>query len=202
MKLPFEADFTEILAAPERFVDAVFSSLASEFLVLPKGEGFVEYPDFEAGYEALKRTTDGFASLSRQKLVELVSSTPICFIVLRTMLGFTPPEWAYVTTQRKGVTVLQGFARTLDRRIRMEPLRPLRTQGEVKARVAAMIETACELLEEVARLFPSGASIGSRRPTPLADWLPCATWRAWACPTRCFCTSDFSDDLSLGIVIL
>src|SRR5262245_58060765 len=61
MKLPFEADFQEILAAPERFVDAVFSSLASEFLVLPKGDGFVEYPDFEAGYEALKRATDGFA---------------------------------------------------------------------------------------------------------------------------------------------
>ncbi len=157
MRLPFEADFAEILAAPDQFVDAVFSSLASEFLVLPKGGGFVEYPDFEAGYEALKRTTEGFASLPKQKLIELVSSTPICFIVLRTMLGFTPPEWAYVTTQRKQVAVLQGFARTLDRRIRMEPLRPLRPQGEVKMRIAAMIETACELLEEGCPTVPAGS---------------------------------------------
>ena len=49
MKYPFEADYQEILADPDSFVTAVFSTLASEFLVLPKGEGFVEYPQFEAG---------------------------------------------------------------------------------------------------------------------------------------------------------
>lgn len=30
---------------------------------------------------------------------------PIALIVLRTMLGFTPPEWAYVTTQRTDVVL-------------------------------------------------------------------------------------------------
>ena len=46
MKYPFEVPFDDILAAPDPFVDAVFSSLASEFLILPKGDGFVEYADF------------------------------------------------------------------------------------------------------------------------------------------------------------
>ena len=42
MKFPFEAEPAEVLARPETFVEAVFSSLASEFLALPKGEGFLE----------------------------------------------------------------------------------------------------------------------------------------------------------------
>jgi hypothetical protein len=37
MKFPFEAKPDVVLAAPESFVDVVFSSLASEFLVMPKG---------------------------------------------------------------------------------------------------------------------------------------------------------------------
>ncbi len=37
------------------------------------------------------------------------------------MLGFTPPEWGYLATQRTGVNVAQGFVRSLDREVRMEP---------------------------------------------------------------------------------
>lgn len=51
MKFPFEAEFSEIEAAPDTFVSAVFSSLASEFMKLPKGDGFVDYAVFETGYE-------------------------------------------------------------------------------------------------------------------------------------------------------
>ena len=41
---PFEVSLDVILQDPESYVDAVFSCLESEFLVLPKGAGFVEYP--------------------------------------------------------------------------------------------------------------------------------------------------------------
>ena len=58
---PFEASLDEILKEPEHYVDAVFSCLESEFLVLPKGPGFVEYPVFERGYEALKAATKGLS---------------------------------------------------------------------------------------------------------------------------------------------
>jgi hypothetical protein len=35
------------------------------------------------------------------------------------MLGFTPPEWAYITSQHSTITVSQGFARTLDSNMRV-----------------------------------------------------------------------------------
>jgi len=69
---------------PERYVDAVFSCLASEFLVMPKGLGFVEYPEFERGYEALKAATKGFSLLSSKKVLSVALAQPIAIIVLRS----------------------------------------------------------------------------------------------------------------------
>jgi hypothetical protein len=63
-KYPFEVSFDEIMQDAETYVDAVFSCLESEFLVMPKGTGFVEYPEFERGYEALKAATKGFSELN------------------------------------------------------------------------------------------------------------------------------------------
>ncbi len=57
MKYPFEVPFSEVEATPDIFVSAIFSCLESEFLVLPKGDGFVDYPVFEQGYESLKQAT-------------------------------------------------------------------------------------------------------------------------------------------------
>lgn len=148
MKYPFEVDFAEIEAAPEPFVSAVVSSLVSDFLTLPKGEGFIDYPLFEAGYESLKKATGGFASLSGQVVLKTVLETPIALVVLRSMLGFTPPEWAYLAAQRYGSELNQGFARTLDRKIRMRPLEPLRTTPEVLKRIEALVDTACDLLTQ------------------------------------------------------
>jgi hypothetical protein len=115
-KYPFEASFGEIQSDAEGYVDAVFSCLESEFLIMPKGVGFVAYPAFERGYEALKAATKGFSELEPAKVLPAALAEPISIVVLRTMLGFTPPEWGYVTTQRTGVSVTQGFARSLDRK--------------------------------------------------------------------------------------
>jgi hypothetical protein len=38
---PFEVSLDVIFQDPEGYVDAVFSCLESEFLVLPKGAGFI-----------------------------------------------------------------------------------------------------------------------------------------------------------------
>jgi anti-sigma factor RsiW len=147
MKYPFEVEFSEIQAAPEPFVAAIFSSLASEFMTLPKGEGFVDYEAFEIGYEALKKATNGFAALPRSEVLKAVLEVPIAFVVLRSMLGFTPPEWAYVAAQRSGSELNQGFARTVDRKVRVSPLSPLRLSPEMTKRIEAMVGTACDLLE-------------------------------------------------------
>jgi len=144
----FEVSLEDILKNPERYADAVFSCLESEFLVMPKGLGFVEYPVFERGYEALKSATKGFSDFKPACVFPVTISEPISVVVLRTMLGFTPPEWGYVTTQRTGVNVTQGFVRSLDRKVRMSPETPLSTNGVTKDRVKALVDTACHLLTE------------------------------------------------------
>jgi hypothetical protein len=145
---PFEVTLDVILKNPESYVDAVFSCLESEFLVLPKGAGFVEYPIFERGYESLKAATVGFTQIDPNKVYSVTVSEPIAIVVLRSMLGFTPPEWGYLTTQRTGVPVTQGFVRSLDRKVRMTPGTSLNANGVTKERLKAMVQTACQLLTD------------------------------------------------------
>ncbi|MFH1953550.1 MAG: hypothetical protein ABIL06_18275 [Pseudomonadota bacterium] len=106
----------------------------------------MEYPVFERGYEALKAATGGFSMFDADKVYPMTVSEPISIVVLRSMLGFTPPEWGYVTTQRTGVQVTQGFVRSLDRKVRMSPETELNPNGVTKERLEAMVQTACQLL--------------------------------------------------------
>ncbi len=178
MQQPFEVPFADLEADIEGYVDSVFASLRSEFLTLPKGEGFVEYPIFETGYEALKRTTGDFRRFEPEAIFTVARATPIAFIVLRTILGFAPPEWAYVTTEHANVEVPQGAARTLDRNIRLNPTKPLpATGGVTEQRMRAMITTACQMLTEgppkkpglLHRLDKADTRDGLRSIQPLAD---------------------------------
>ena len=146
MRYPFEVPFSEVEANLDEFVTAVFSCLASEFLVMPKGIGFIDYPVFEKGYEALKQSTSAFEDITNESFLKVVFEVPISIIVIRTMLGFTPPEWAYLATQRTAVQIDQGFARALDRKIRLAPLKPLKKGMVVEERIKALMEVACQLL--------------------------------------------------------
>ncbi len=145
---PFEVSLDKILKNPESYVDAVFSCLESEFLVMPKGTGFIEYPIFERGYEALKAATTGFSCLNPDVVLRVTISNPITFVVLRTMLGFTPPEWAYISSQKTGVEVPQGFIRSLDRKVRMTQGANLNSGVLAKERLKALVQTACILLSD------------------------------------------------------
>ena len=146
LKFAFEVPLEEIQRDLDVYVSSVFSCLESEFLVLPKGSGFVEYPTFERGYEALKAGTSGFEELAPERVLPVTHTKPMAIVVLRSMLGFTPPEWAYITTQKTGVQVTQGFARSLDRRIRLEPEAALKVSASSELRLKALVETACGLL--------------------------------------------------------
>lgn len=151
-RLPFEASWDEIQANSESYIDSIFSCLESEFLVMPKGAGFVEYPVFESAYELLKAATKGFRDFQAKEVLLVALSSPIAIVVLRTMLGFSPPEWGYVTTRNTGVTVSQGFVRSLDRKVRMAPDTPIDSNG----RLEALIGTACALLSSGAPLAEAG----------------------------------------------
>lgn len=147
MRYPFEASIEELQANIAEFVKVIFGSLESEFLTMPKGEGFVDYATFEKAYEALKRGTKGFATLDPTAVLSVVKATPISLCVVRSMLGFTPPEWAYVATQHTGVEIDQGYVRGLDRRVRVQPLEPMRFTPTMEKRIAALITAACQLLK-------------------------------------------------------
>jgi hypothetical protein len=142
-KYPFEASLGELQADLSVYVDAVFSTLESEFLVLPRGAGDVDYSTFEAAFEDLKKGTGGFHKLDPEQVTAIALKTPLVLIVLRTMLGFTPPEWAYIASQRSGIVIAQGYLRSLDRGIRIDPSRQLQTENR---RVEALVRSACELL--------------------------------------------------------
>jgi len=146
MKFPFEVSPAEVLAAPETYVDAIFSSLASEFLVMPKGDGFLDYPTFSAGYEFLKQVSGGFSRIESAAVFSAALEKPVILIVLRAILGFTPPEWAYIASSRKGIEIPQGAARCLDRSIRSNPDEPLKPGAITLTRISALVETACELI--------------------------------------------------------
>jgi len=147
MRFPFEAELAEVLAAPESFVEAVFSSLASEFMVLPKGKGYLDYPTFASAYETLKKATLGFSKFDANVVLSAAVDCPVVLIVLRAILGFTPPEWAYVASNQKKIDIPQNAARALDRDIRMHPDRRLTSGATTVARVTALVETACSLIE-------------------------------------------------------
>jgi len=148
MKYPFEFPFAEVQTNLDTFVAAVFSCLESEFLVMPKGLGFIDYPIFEQGYEELKQATKGFTFLEPKSLLQKTFEVPIVILVLRTMLGFTPPEWAYIASVQTGIEVSQGFVRSIDRKIRLSPLSPLANGKVTIERMKALIETACRMLKE------------------------------------------------------
>jgi hypothetical protein len=147
MKYPFEVSPDELEAQLDEHVTTIFSLLQSEFLVLPRGEGFVSYEVFEGGYETLKKATGEFQAMNPETITNAIAEDAIALVVLRAIMGFTPPEWAYLATQQTGVAVNQGFVRTLDRNIRLQRFDLHRSGDTMRSRIKALLETACVLLD-------------------------------------------------------
>jgi hypothetical protein len=146
MPFPFEVPPEEVQGRLEEFVDATFDSLKSEFMSMPRSTGYVSFELFDEAYEALKKLTGGFADLDGDIVLGFAVRFPVIMVVLRAMLGFTPPEWAYETSVRSGVAITESAMRSIDRRIRLEPKKPLPTDGKTGKRIAALVRTACALL--------------------------------------------------------
>lgn len=167
MPLRFDIDYNEPGIAWDPLVDEVFSELTSSFLEMPKGEGFIDYPTFEKGYQALKRRSDSFAALTGGNVLAAVREVPISFIVFRCILGFSPPEWAYITTELSGLTIGWGAARSIDQRFRTNPLTPESVENGLTAkRIQAMMNTVVRTYSRVTEPFRPASSTGSRSPTP------------------------------------
>jgi hypothetical protein len=146
MPLRFDANYNDLTLSFNPLVDEVFSELTSSFLEMPRGDGFVDYATFERGYQSLKKATDAFAKVTAETVEAAVEEAPIAFLVFRAILGFTPPEWAYVTTEMTDVEVDQGAARSIDRSVRVTPLTPRKlgttlTDRRIRAMIGAGVNT-------------------------------------------------------------
>lgn len=146
----FEVSFERLQSDVDEYVERVFRALESDFLVMPRGEGFVAFDAFVKGYYAIHAATEGFERIDADNLFEAVCRAPIGLVVLRTILGLSPPEWSDVTTLTSGVTIGQGFARNLDRGIRKNPESKIGLTPLQDARIRALVRTACELLTKPA----------------------------------------------------
>lgn len=179
MPLRFDANYRDPSIAWEPLVQEVFDELTSTFMEMPKGEGFVEYATFETGYQTLKRCTNDFQTVTAATVEAAVREAAISLIVFRSILGFSPPEWAYVTTELTDVEVDQGAARSIDRRARLTPLVPLNTaNGVTGKRIRAMIGAGIRTLQRgignaapgfVHRFDKADTKEGVRSLQPVAD---------------------------------
>ncbi|MCW3054974.1 MAG: hypothetical protein JWN14_4144 [Chthonomonadales bacterium] len=159
MPQPFEVSADELRANIDEFVDEVYGGLESSFLVMPRGGGYVEYPHFQEAYEYLKRATSGFRTLTPATVFVALQEDGLVFVVLRTILGMTPPEWAALATVDTGVDVPQNAARQMDKQARTQPtffgrLTPARN-GVTLKRLEALTTVACNYITAGA---PAGAA--------------------------------------------
>ncbi len=159
MRRPFEADEQELAANLEDFVDSTFDDLQSSFLVMPKGSTFIEYPPFREAYEVLKRSTSAFRDFAPGTIWTAMREDSLVFVVLRSILGITPVEWAYLAATDLGSDVTQGAARDFDKSCRTNKdyvanLSPTRSPKAME-RLQALVEIAHKYLSQGA---PAGAA--------------------------------------------
>lgn len=158
MPRPFEVEIEYLRTHLEDMVDVTFGDLESQFLLMPKGTGFVEYRDFQGAYEVLKRHTGAFANLNTATVLAALHEDSLAFVVLRSILGMTPPEWADLARSELGSDIDQHAARQLDKRCRLDRnyIAHLARPRNSKAldRIEALIAVAVQYISQGA---PSGA---------------------------------------------
>ena len=146
MPQPFELGTQDLHLHIEEAVESIFSQLQSQFLALPRGRAFVEYPDFQNAYEVLKKWTNSFDDLSAEAVWEAMREQALCFGVLRSILGMSPPEWADLAKAENDRDIPQGYVRHLDVRCRLDDTyigRLTRSRNSISLdRLEALIATA------------------------------------------------------------
>lgn len=148
---PFEVDPNDIPNHIGELVQSTFDDLTSQFMLLPRGDSFLEYSDFRTGYEALRKHTNGFTVLDVDRCWSAVKQTAVAGIVLRTIVGVTPPEWQDLAKEETDQVFPNNWARGLDKRMKSSPSY-FSTRGGSSAltvgRVTALFQAACRVLLE------------------------------------------------------
>jgi hypothetical protein len=178
IQFPFEVYWTT-KTDPEPYVDIVVQSLRPQTLILPKGDGFLTYERFQDAYEVLKRHTQGFSALSGDQCWTAMEENGLAYVVLRCIVGLSPPELARIAAAESGIEIDQSFARIWDRKLRNESLTGKRLQPKTLERLQAITKVACRLIEQgvpddlapdfIHRLDKADTSHGTESAVHLAD---------------------------------
>ncbi|GGK16624.1 hypothetical protein GCM10010124_06570 [Pilimelia terevasa] len=148
---PYEVEPTDIPIHLRELVQSTFDDLTSQFMLLPRGASFLEYPEFRAGYEALRKHTDGFKVLDVDRCWSALRQNAIAGIVLRTIVGVTPPEWQDLAKEETDAQFPNNWARGLDKSMKTNP-NYFGTRGGSSeltvGRVTSLLQAACNALVE------------------------------------------------------
>ena len=139
---PFEADVLELNRNIDQYVDATISSLRSYYLIMPRGGDFVEFEEFARAYRTLDDKTKTFSEFSDETVREAVEEDPLVFVVLRCILGFSPPELAHLASEESGLAITQGFARSVDKQARAQKTHLRGRNAEAREKTEAMLVAA------------------------------------------------------------
>jgi hypothetical protein len=146
---PYQLTNEQLLDQLDAMVSTTFSDLTSQFMLLPRGLAFVAYEEFLAGYEALRHATDGFTILSVDHCWTALRKNALALVVIRCLLGVSPPEWQDMTFEETGVRLPNNWARGLDGRVKRDH-RFFSTSGGKTAltveRTTLLLRSACTAL--------------------------------------------------------
>lgn len=143
---PYQLNDQELAARIDEMVTRTFDDLSSEFLLLPLGQSFVDYRNFQEAYEVCKQKTGGFKKLSPETVRSALRENSLVLGVLRSILGLTAPEWAELARVELDSDINQGAARQIDKNCRnrdyYSTLAARGTATKTLKRIDALIEVA------------------------------------------------------------
>lgn len=148
---PYEVDPADITAHLNELVQSTFDDLTSQFMLLPRGDLFLEYRQFREGFEVLRKHTGGFTVLDVDRCWSAVRQHAVAGIVLRTILGVTPPEWQDLAKEETNQQFPNNWARGLDKQMKADPSYFSTRSGSsdlTVGRVTALFQAACRVLLE------------------------------------------------------
>ncbi|MBP9170945.1 MAG: hypothetical protein KBG48_26345 [Kofleriaceae bacterium] len=149
MTHPFELTTAQLQDRLDEMVEVTFGDLQSQFLTLPRGAGFIDYSDFQTAYEVLKRETQAFGTFTEETVWKALRQDALTLVVLRTILGFSPPEWADLARSERNSDISLGVARSLDTTVRKRRkmfARGGKGDGSTMTRARALVSVAIEYI--------------------------------------------------------
>jgi hypothetical protein len=152
----YQATLEQIQADIDRYVDSFIGGLQSFFELMPKGAGFIHFERFQAAYGVLREETDNFGRLELERVLAAIRRDSLALVVLRSILGVTPPELASLVRERTGMDLDQSAARRLDKRAREGNDLLGHAQPKTRQQVRGLVQVAVELLRSGAPDVPEG----------------------------------------------